>query len=223
MSRTPLVEAAPFVDPRSPDNNILRTPLDKSSGFKGFQLDESLPYIDESQESAPPTSPPLSLSPMNLDLSGEEDGGGEEGGGGSAELSLDMSPAGTPLDMSPAGTPLDMSPAGTPPDNFNDAVKEFDAAIGEELEKEETLNEAAAANDAAANEAATNGAAANNAAANEAAAASAGTRCYEFVGGDFSADNQMMAGRLSTGEFSSASSRSSSIVQPAALVTSSSR
>ena len=124
-----------------------------------------------------------------------------EGGGGSAELSLDMSPA---------GTPLDMSPVGTPPDNFNDAVKEFDAAIGEELEKEETLNEAAAANDAA---------------ANEAAAASTGTR-YEFVGGDFSADNQMTAGRLSTGEFSSASSassRSSSIVQPAAPVTSSSR
>ena len=49
MSRTPLVEAAPFVDPRSPDNTILRTPLDKTSGFKGFNMDDSLPYIDESQ------------------------------------------------------------------------------------------------------------------------------------------------------------------------------
>ena len=44
-----MVEAAPFVDPRSPDNTILRTPLDKTSGFKGFNMDDSLPYIDESQ------------------------------------------------------------------------------------------------------------------------------------------------------------------------------
>ena len=149
---------------------------------------------DIHQESAPPTSPPLSLSPRNLDLSGEEeeDGGGEEGGGGSAELSLDM------------------SPSGTPPGNFNDAVKAFDAAIGEELEKEETLNDGGGATDGAID-----------------SAASAGTRCCEFVGGAFSADNQMTAERLSTREFSSVSSRSSLIVQqqqqPAAPVTSSSR
>lgn len=139
MSRTPLLDATPFTDPRSPDNNILRTPLDKTSGFKGFQLDESLPYIDESQEAAkPPSSPPhLSLSPLNLDASVEEDGSGgvdiDEGTPSSRidtpdDLSLDLS-SGTPPEIFRQST-------GTPPDGFIDAVKEFDDAIGEELERD---------------------------------------------------------------------------------------
>jgi len=123
MSRTPLLDAAPFVDPRSPDNTILRTPLDKTSGFKGFALDDSLPYIDESQESAKPSSSPprLSLSPLNLEMSNEEELEAEEKAGGDViDSSQELSPR----------TPRE------------DAVKEFDAAIGEELEKEGALNAA---------------------------------------------------------------------------------
>lgn len=132
------MDAAPFNDPRSPDNTILRTPLDKTSGFKGFQLDDSLPYIDESQEaSKPPSSslaPQLSLSPLNLDASGvEEDSFADE----KADLSLDLVSGSPPDEIFRQST-------GTPPEEFQVDVEEFDAAIQDEIETEEALTKDAA-------------------------------------------------------------------------------
>jgi len=87
VARTPLVDAAPFVDPRSPANNILRTPVEKTNGFKAFALDESLPYIDESQEVGGPGRTRMQPARLSLSVADDDDEISLEGSDGLQDLS----------------------------------------------------------------------------------------------------------------------------------------